>query len=257
MHINAAAFEMVPQNVQSTAMSVHLELSKNRIPHAIVGGMAFGAYADKGRMTSDVDVLVPSTHKTKVERMFPDGQTGFAPHGRFELWKTQVEGTDVDFLFADDLPSDFFSDVSMVGGLPVISPRGLTALKIRSGRMKDKGDIIEILKSQLRKHPDILSVYFANISKPQKALKKVLSKVESLRAIQDYFRTHDLQSFEGESYEDALKSNLEEALLELNVEMNPSKKPKAPSKPSPAKMKEPEPAEEFDDLQVGFDDLDF
>lgn len=239
MHINTAAFEMVPQKVQSAAMAAHLQLSSARVPHAIVGGMAFGAYADKGRMTSDVDILVAGPHRAKVEKLFPVGNAGSAPHGRFDMWQTEVEGVEVDFLFADDLPSDFFEQTTTVGGLPIISPRALTALKIRSGRMKDKGDIIEILKSQLRRHPEILKVYFANISNPKKALNAVLSKVESLRSIQEYFRAHDLQSFEGDSYEDALKNYLEEALLELNIELNPPKRP-LPSKKTTPKVVEPE-----------------
>jgi hypothetical protein len=224
-------------------------LSSNQIPHAVVGGIAMSTYIT-GRETQDIDILVDSKSKQRLMRLFPGGKSSITPSGKMPTYAVSHLGVEVDFLFADGLPADVLSDPTVKDGVPIISQHALTALKVRSGRDKDREDIVRLIRTQLELHPEIQKLYFASISDPEKALERVFKKVMGLKTIRDYLATHDFETSIGERSEDVFKGYLEEALIGLHkpFESKLDAKPKKSTKPVEEKM---------DDLGFDDDDLGF
>lgn len=113
----------------------------------LIGGLAFSFYA-KPRYTEDVDFLYLS------KSHFPDEVKGFKrvrPSAFVEL-KTHVE---VDLTshesFGNKVPQSLVQEVHAtarkVGHLRIASPEGIVALKLCSDRLKDKADVVELLKA--------------------------------------------------------------------------------------------------------------
>jgi hypothetical protein len=255
MILRYAAYEEVGENLREVVKDISQTLTSNRIPHAVVGGIAMGTYIS-GRTTQDIDILVDSRSKQQIKRLFPGGKSSETPSGKLPIWSTEHLGIEVDFLFADGLPSDALSDPTIRDGVPVISQHALTALKVRSGRPKDLEDMILLIRSELEKHPEIQKYYLDMLydkkkpMSPEKALNNVLQKVLGLKKIKDYLATHDLETAVGERSEDVFKGYLEEALIGLNKPFQ------SKLKQNPSSTKKPS-EDEFDDLGFGEDDLGF
>lgn len=114
------------------------QLSKLRIRHALVGGLAVGAYGHV-RATGDIDFLI--------------GDEGFTHHGAglvtvAEGFPTTVGRYRVDALGAPPGAQhleDALDRVTKSGGVPIIPIEELVFMKLISPRPKDAVDIVELL----------------------------------------------------------------------------------------------------------------
>lgn len=252
MILRYAAYEEIAEPIRKAVKSASKMLSMNNVPHAVVGGIAVGTYAP-GRSTKDIDILIDSKSSTTVMRIFPEGSPGEAHHGRFSMWKVKHMGVDIDFLFGEGLPKDILSNPTVQDGVPIISQHALTALKIRSGRDKDRKDVVRLLKAQLKQHPEIQASYFANMDDPEGAIEIVYSQVQSIKAIRDYLKKNKLKSFEGDEFTKTFKEYLEEAIIGLNAPDEPNE-PEEEEDDIPLKKK---PLKQPSSFSFDDDDLDF
>jgi hypothetical protein len=116
-------------------------LAELGIPHALVGGLAVGAHGFP-RATKDVDFLV--------------GDEAFEHHaGGIVTMKPgvpiQIAGVLVDLLSAqpDDGALRDVPVVPMGDDVPVAPVEALVHLKLKSPRMRDATDVVELLKAGL------------------------------------------------------------------------------------------------------------
>jgi hypothetical protein len=115
------------------------ELARLGVPHALVGGLAVGAHGYP-RATKDVDFLV--------------GDEAFERHeGGIVTMKPgvpiQIGGVLIDLLSAQP-EEGALTGVPVVpapGDVPVAPVEALVHLKLKSPRMKDASDVVELLKA--------------------------------------------------------------------------------------------------------------
>jgi len=111
-----------------------------RIKPVIVGGLAVQRHGYR-RQTEDIDILIS---KADHEKLLQDGKINF---GRLKIRRR----IDVDVLWEgrDGNPSpDFVRD----GDSYYPSLEGLIYLKILAGRVKDRADVVELLKTNGLSH---------------------------------------------------------------------------------------------------------
>jgi hypothetical protein len=130
---------VVAQRVLDAMRSASNELARLGVRHALVGGLAVGAHGYP-RATKDVDFLV--------------GDEAFEHHaGGIVTMKPgipiQIDGVLVDLLSAQpDEGALAGVPVARTGGaVPVAPIEALVHLKLKSPRMKDAADVIELLKA--------------------------------------------------------------------------------------------------------------
>jgi hypothetical protein len=112
------------------------------VRHAVAGGLAVGAHGYR-RNTQDVDLLV--------------GEEAFERHsgGMVTLRPgvpIQVDGVSVDLLSASE--GEAFLDQALTqprtgDAVPVVSAGTLVYLKLKSTRLKDRADVVELVKAGL------------------------------------------------------------------------------------------------------------
>ena len=128
-----AALGAVSPDVKEAFRLVSLELSRLRIRCALCGGLAVGAHGYP-RATKDIDFLV--------------GDEAFEHHGPIVTSRVpfQVGGIAVDAVHFPDAP---FLDEELpeAGVVAVISPEALTYMKLRAGRLRDRSDVVELIKA--------------------------------------------------------------------------------------------------------------
>jgi len=132
---------MVPPHVQDVAHRVHLHLVAERIPHAVIGGIAVGVYG-YDRTTRDVDLLV--NHEDL--RRLPG-----RPLANVKGKTFKVDGVDVDVMAAprkSELFRGIINQAVQQEGLPIIPLHGLLLLKLLSTRISDLGDVERLLMAQ-------------------------------------------------------------------------------------------------------------
>lgn len=145
MFNKTSAFDMVPPGVRDAAKKMSAELSSRGVPHAVIGGMAVSAYSPP-RTTGDVDFLIPESFSS-VAYEFQDDPTPISGM-HLQGLGVEVDGHNVDLMFLpDDIPDSVLGEGTVVDGVPVVGPALLILLKMKSGRTKDVGDVVEILKS--------------------------------------------------------------------------------------------------------------
>lgn len=143
MKHNIAAFDMIPPALLSVAKKVARELEGRGIPYAVIGGLAVSAFAPP-RTTKDVDFLIPESHASVVGEF---GETTHVSGMHLQGESVPVDGHDVDFMFLpDDMPESMLSAGPVVDGVRVLAPEALIALKLKAGRAKDTGDVVEMVK---------------------------------------------------------------------------------------------------------------
>lgn len=141
-----AAFDLVPPGVRDVAKKMAGELSSRGIPYAVIGGVAVSAYSPP-RTTQDVDFLIPEAHASVAEEF---GETTPVSGMHLQGVSVKVDGHDVDLMFLpDDLPEAILSAGPTVDGIRVLAPEALIALKLKAGRTKDSGDVVEMVKHGL------------------------------------------------------------------------------------------------------------
>ncbi len=142
--------DMVPPAVRVAALRASHDLSKVGAPHALIGGIAYGAYAPP-RTTGDVDFLIPHA----VLRAILGTPLADVVEGKTVKYRIGNTDIDVDFIAPpriEGVPSRVWADLlsrpRVVAGLPLISLEGLVLLKVHANPAKDNGDVVEILKAQ-------------------------------------------------------------------------------------------------------------
>lgn len=136
--------KVIPQELSNFAYWIQKYFNDNGIPHAIIGGIAVGAYA-KPRTTSDVDVVIHRKDLDKVLALFPNHEPLYM--GNREGYKIDVDADgveDFDVLIAEDDETFLLKSQTDYHGLNVLSAYNLIYMKLM-GRSKDSNDIIQIL----------------------------------------------------------------------------------------------------------------
>jgi hypothetical protein len=133
-----AALGAVPDTVRQAAILAAEGLRKLGIPHALCGGIAVGAHGYP-RSTKYVDFLV--------------GDEAFEHHGPFVTLKVpfEVNGIAVDSVSVPKegpfLKEELKPPPTGSGDIPVVSLGALVFMKLLAGRLRDKTDLVELVKS--------------------------------------------------------------------------------------------------------------
>ena len=127
-----AALDAVSPDVKEAFRLAAAELSRLGIRCAVCGGLAVGALGYP-RATKDVDFLV--------------GDEAFEHHGPIVTSRVpfQVGGIAVDAVHFPDAPF-LDEELPAPGTVTVVSPEALTYMKLRAGRLRDRSDIVELIK---------------------------------------------------------------------------------------------------------------
>lgn len=145
MKYNVSAFKMIATDLMTVAKKVSDHLEQNGVSHAIIGGLAVGAYSPP-RTTQDVDFMVPNSALNTIQEL---GDTSpLSMWAGYEGVSVNVDGIDIDFVFLGGLPESILTDGPKIQGVHVISPEGLILMKLHAGRAKDVADVTEILKAE-------------------------------------------------------------------------------------------------------------
>jgi hypothetical protein len=132
---------VVAPRVLAAMRSASRALTSLGVRHAVAGGLAVGAHGYP-RNTQDVDLLV--------------GDEAFERHaGGMVTLKPgvpiQIDGVSIDLLSTSG--GEAFLDHSLVqpapGEIPVVGAGTLVYLKLKSPRLKDRADVVELVKAGL------------------------------------------------------------------------------------------------------------
>jgi len=133
------ALDRLHPDVRDAARAAARALSALKIPFAFAGGIAVGAHGHR-RLTEDVDFLV--------------GEDAFEHHGPIVTFKSgvpiEVGKVRVDYLSAKVLGPAVeagLKDPVISDGFPVVSIEILMYMKLVAGRLKDHGDVGELIKA--------------------------------------------------------------------------------------------------------------
>lgn len=127
-----------PNELMRVARFVSERLTKEGVPHLLIGGLAVAAHGYV-RATRDVDFLVSREDLSKLT-------------GRpMTIGVTERVGTvDVDFVTPDEqdtfLDGDLTIGFALADGIPVAVMPLLIFLKLRANRKRDQGDVVELIK---------------------------------------------------------------------------------------------------------------
>lgn len=123
----------IDRDLVKAMKAVSKKLDDLGIPHALVGGLAVGAYGYV-RATDDIDFVL--------------GEEGFEHHGPLVSLKAGVpweyDGYGVDPLSKPEV-DDQIREAPRTDGVPVLGIGPLVYLKLKANRRRDKEDIIELL----------------------------------------------------------------------------------------------------------------
>jgi hypothetical protein len=133
----------VAPEILDAARAASKALKKAGIRHALIGGLAVGAYGYV-RATKDVDFLV--------------GDEAFVSHGIIVTFQPsvpiEVNGVKVDTLSTDDVLGDEeIDDPIMSDGVPIVTAEALVYLKLKAFRRRDQEDILQLLRGGLDERP--------------------------------------------------------------------------------------------------------
>jgi hypothetical protein len=130
----SAALSGVSPKVRRALVASHEALSKAGVPHALVGGIAVGAYGYV-RATKDVDWLV--------------GSEAFRFVGRLVTMREGIpfeyDGVRIDYL-SPAAAGEAAAMTASKDALAVSPVEHIIRQKLKAGRARDQGDIVELLK---------------------------------------------------------------------------------------------------------------
>ena len=156
----ACRFFMRNDNVYESLRRIAQRLDGHQIPYAIAGGMALVAHGHD-RTTDDVHVLVRPDGLQKIHREL-DGLGYVPPFKGSKQLKDVNSSVRIEFLVTGQYPGDGKpkpvsfpdpADVALdIGGVRYVNLPTLVELKLASGmtnpgRIKDLGDVQELIKS--------------------------------------------------------------------------------------------------------------
>jgi hypothetical protein len=144
--------------LQEQVLALHRALSAHDLPHAFGGAIALAYATNDPRGTSDIDVnvFVPVEEAERVLQALPAGVS--VPGGTAETIARDGQVR----LWWDETPVDLFLDYAPVHAdaaahrrtvpfegaeIPVLGPVELAVFKVMFDRLRDWGDIEEMLRS--------------------------------------------------------------------------------------------------------------
>jgi hypothetical protein len=133
-------FDANRREIRDAARGASEALRKAGVRHALVGGLAVGAWGYP-RWSRDVDFLVGD----EAFVAHPGGFVTFAEGVPISFWGVAIDhlsiAPDEAFLV------EHLENPTIVDGIPVISVGALVYLKLKSPRDKDRTDVIELVKA--------------------------------------------------------------------------------------------------------------
>jgi hypothetical protein len=138
-HIDVPDFDLLegtvaPEILEATRIASKA-MTKAKIRHALIGGLAVGAYGYV-RATKDIDFIV--------------GEEAFATRGPIVTFRAElpieVNGIRVDTLWSDDVVEDEVDHPLVTRGVPIVTPEALVYLKLKAFRRRDQEDVTELLR---------------------------------------------------------------------------------------------------------------
>lgn len=160
----------VHPKILSAMRSASAQLTSIGVRHALIGGLAVGAYGVP-RATRDVDFLV--------------GEEAFVQHGGGLVTLApgvpfSVEGVAVDTLAlpaGGESVAGMLNDAPVSDGVPVLPIEALVHLKLIAHRQKDISDVVEMLKAgapikTIHQHlidtaPDLVGMFAACVTEAE------------------------------------------------------------------------------------------
>ena len=142
----------LPENMVRAALDVKNKLEAAGIENVVIGGIAIGKYS-KPRSTSDIDFLVKEEDFSKLRDLFGAMQP-LQINDRSGYGIT-IEGVDVDFIFANETEEQFlFTNKTDYNSLNIPNVLNMIYLKMKSGRVTDTNDVIQMCKKLSLKDRD-------------------------------------------------------------------------------------------------------
>ena len=141
------ALEVISLNVGKTLIGASKRLTEMGIEHVVVGAISVGAYGAP-RSTTDVDFMVRRKHYviTKNGLVYLNDPVPYSGPGNVRI-------DYVDTPIPNDIIEYAFKNSKVSCGIPVAPVEIVVLMKLISPRMKDSGDIEEMLKHGLKSGP--------------------------------------------------------------------------------------------------------
>ena len=155
----ASAYYMARGDVFTTLQNLTRRLDDEKIPYALVGGLALAAHGFV-RMTQDVDLLMTQDGLETFKQRFLGRGYLLAFSGAQKTFRDTETQVRIEILVTGDYPGDgkpkpvAFPDPSVVftelGGMRVVPLETLIALKLASGmsaphRLRDLADVQDLI----------------------------------------------------------------------------------------------------------------
>lgn len=132
--------DVVPEKVLYAMRKAHEMLSKLGVRHALVGGLAVGAHGYP-RNTKDVDFIVGEEAFNHHEGGIVTTREGVPLKiGRVAVDPISISEDEKHLAAALDTPL-------IVDGMPVAPVEALVYMKLKSPRLKDAADVVELLRT--------------------------------------------------------------------------------------------------------------
>ena len=155
----ASNYYMARGDVFTTLQNLTRRLDEERIPYALIGGLALAAHGFV-RMTQDVDILMTREGLESFKQRFLGRGYVLAFSGAEKTFRDTETQVRIEILITGDFPGDgkpkpvAFPDPSIVfterGGMRVIPMETLIELKLASGmsaphRLRDLADVQDLI----------------------------------------------------------------------------------------------------------------
>lgn len=157
----ASNYYMARGDVFTTLQNLTRRLEEERIPYALIGGLALAAHGFV-RMTQDVDILMTHEGLETFKQRFLGRGYMLAVSGAEKTFRDTETQVRIEILITGDYPGDgkpkpvAFPDPSVVfterGGMRVIPMETLIELKLASGmsaphRLRDLADVQDLIST--------------------------------------------------------------------------------------------------------------
>lgn len=159
---------VVAGEVIDAAKAASEQFRRANIPHTIVGGLAVGM-GGWPRATGDVDIFVGD------EAFVHDDQATSQKAGLPIRWNDVT----IDWVSGDTAGAlDAYKIVPAAGEFPVAPAKVIVYMKLIAGRMKDKTDVVELIKSgiNLDETRDFIEAYQPRLLNELERLIDIASK---------------------------------------------------------------------------------
>jgi hypothetical protein len=133
-------FDVLSPQIKKVAVEYHQHLVDSDAPHALIGGIAVGAYTEEPRATRDIDFLVSGNAFGGLPSSL----------GKLDTVRYRVSGVPVDLIFVDKKHAFLEEAIGLakkVEKVPVLPAEALVYLKLIAHRRRDQDDIRRMIAS--------------------------------------------------------------------------------------------------------------